>query len=188
MWVITFALTLVVSMGSAYAYFTATAEKKQSSLTTGIIKIGFGDTTLTTSGSGGVINTRIVPGSQVEYNGIVQNTGNANMYSVLECSVYVEGSADPIQTQYYTATGTQLAYSDSQHQFTTGATPIAVGGSKQFVIYFTFDSSYGNEYKNKTAQLKVVAYGIQQSHVTALEATNILLKDKTPVVWLSILN
>lgn len=172
-WVVTFALTLLLSMGSAYAYFTATAQKKQSSATTGIIKIGLSDTTLSTTASGSLVSTKIVPGSQVAYSGIVQNTGTANMYAVLECSVYVDNTL--VQTAYYTADGTQLVYSNSSNAYTTEATPIAVGGSKTFILYFTFDTTYGNEYKNKSAQLKVVAYGIQQSHLTALEATNILL-------------
>lgn len=172
-WVVTFALTLLLSMGSAYAYFTATAQKKQSSATTGIIKIGLSDTTLSTTASGSLVSTKIVPGSQVAYSGIVQNTGTANMYAVLECSVHVDNTL--VQTSYYTADGTKLAYSNSSNAYTTEATPIAVGGSKAFILYFTFDPTYGNEYKNKSAQLKVVAHGIQQSHVTALEATNILL-------------
>ena len=175
MWVITFALTLIISMGGAYAYFTATATKKQSEMTTAIIKVALTDTQLKTTSEGSTTATKILPGSTINYSGKVQNTGNTDMYALLEFNVFVEGSDEPIQTTYYTADGTQLVYSNSSSAYTTEATPIAVGSSKAFILYFTFDPTYGNEYKNKSAQLKVVAHGIQQSHVTALEATNILL-------------
>lgn len=180
MWVIVFVLTLVVSMGGAYAYFTATAEKRQASATTGIIKVGFSnDTKLVETSTGSSSNIKIVPGSTVNYNGHVQNTGTADMYALLECNVRVDDKI--VQTQYYTATGEKMAYSDSQKNFTTEATPIAVGAQSQFSISFTFDKNYGNEYKGKSAKLQVVAHAIQQSHLTALQATNQLLSDVAPV-------
>ena len=175
MWVITFALTLVVSMGGAFAYFTATAKKQQSNMTTAIIKVGISNTKLTATGQTGALSTKIVPGSTVQYTGVVQNTGTAAIYALLECDVYVDGVL--IQTAYYTANGaTEMVYSPSEKKYTTESTPIAVDGSQNFNLSFTFDSSYGNEYKGKTAKLYVIAHAIQQSHLTALEATNILLE------------
>ncbi len=180
MWVIIFALTLIISMSGAYAYFTATAEKKQSSLTTGIIKVGFvaDSTKIVETGSSTQVATKIVPGSSVTYQGLVQNTGTADMYAVLECHVTVDGNT--VQTQYYTATGTKLTYEDAQNAFTTGATPIAVNATSQFKIEFVFDTGYDNSYKNKSATLQVVARAIQQSHLTAVQATNQLLSGYIP--------
>ena len=180
MWVIVFALTLVISMGGAYAYFTASTEKKQASATTGIISVGFSDDTkLVESSTGSSSNIKIVPGSTVSYHGYVKNTGTAAMYAVLECNVTVDSKI--VQTQYYTATGTKLSYSDAQNTFTTDATAIAIGGQSQFNILFTFDKTYDNSYKNKTAKLQVVARAIQQSHLTAVQATNQLLSGYIPV-------
>lgn len=180
MWVIVFALTLVISMGGAYAYFTASTEKKQASATTGIIAVGFSDDTkLVESSTGSYSNIKIVPGSTVSYHGYVKNTGTAAMYAVLECNVTVDSKI--VQTQYYTATGTKLSYSDAQKTFTTDATAIAIGGQSAFDILFTFDKTYDNSYKNKTAKLQVVARAIQQSHLTAVQATNQLLSGSMPV-------
>ena len=180
MWVIIFALTLIISMSGAYAYFTATAEKQQSSLTTGIIKVGFvaDSTKIVETGSSTQVATKIVPGSSVTYQGLVQNTGTADMYAVLECHVTVDGNT--VQTQYYTATGTKLTYEDAQNAFTTDATPIAVNATSQFKIEFVFDTGYDNSYKNKSATLQVVARAIQQSHLTAVQATNQLLSGYIP--------
>ena len=139
MWVIVFALTLVISMGGAYAYFTATATKKQSEMTTAIIKVALTDTQLKTTSEGSTTATKILPGSTINYSGKVQNTGNTDMYALLEFNVFVEGSDEPIQTTYYTADGTKLVYSDSLKEYTTGATQIAANATKDFNLTFTFD-------------------------------------------------
>lgn len=174
MWVIVFALTLVISMGGAYAYFTATATKKQSEMTTAIIKVALTDTQLTTTASGSTTATKILPGSTVQYSGNVVNTGNTDMYALLEFNVYVDGSI--IQTTYYTAAGTKLVYSDSLKEYTTGATQIKENASQKFNLSFTFDKTLGNEYKGKTATLKVTAHAIQFRNIaSAVDATNLLL-------------
>lgn len=180
MWVIVFALTLVISMGGAYAYFTATATKKQSEMTTAIIKVALTDTQLKTTSEGSTTATKILPGSTISYSGKVQNTGNTDMYALLEFNVFVEGSNEPIQTTYYTADGTQLVYSDSLKEYTTGATQIAANATKDFNLTFTFDKTYGNEYKGKTATLKVTAHAIQFRNIaSAVAATNLLLDGST---------
>ena len=180
MWVIVFALTLVISMGGAYAYFTATATKKQSEMTTAIIKVALTDTQLKTTSEGSTTATKILPGSTINYSGKVQNTGNTDMYALLEFNVFVEGSNEPIQTTYYTADGTKLVYSDSLKEYTTGATQIAANATKDFNLTFTFDKTYGNEYKGKTATLKVTAHAIQFRNIaSAVVATNLLLDGST---------
>lgn len=180
MWVIVFALTLVISMGGAYAYFTATATKKQSEMTTAIIKVALTDTQLKTTSEGSTTATKILPGSTISYSGKVQNTGNTDMYALLEFNVFVEGSDAPIQTTYYTADGTKLVYSDSLKEYTTGATQIAASATKDFNLTFTFDKTYGNEYKGKTATLKVTAHAIQFRNIaSAVAATNLLLDGST---------
>lgn len=174
MWVIVFALTLIISMGGAYAYFTATATKKQSEMTTAIIKVALTDTQLTTTASGSTTATKILPGSTVQYSGKVVNTGNADMYALLEFNVYVDGSI--IQTTYYTAAGTKLVFSDSSQKYETGATQIKENASQDFNLSFTFDKTLGNEYKNKTATLKVTALAIQYRNIaSSVDATNLLL-------------
>lgn len=183
MWVITFALTLVISMGGAYAYFTATATKKQSEMTTAIIKVALTDTQLTTTSEGSTTATKILPGSTINYSGKVQNTGNTDMYALLEFNVFMEGSNEPIQTAYYAPDGSktkQIAYSDSLKEYTTGATQIAANATKDFNLTFTFDKTYGNEYKGKTATLKVTAHAIQFRNIaSAVAATNLLLDGST---------
>lgn len=183
MWVIVFALTLVISMGGAYAYFTATATKKQSEMTTAIIKVALADTQLTTTASGSTTATKILPGSTINYSGKVQNTGNTDMYALLEFNVFVEGSNEPIQTAYYApdeSNTKQIAYSDSLKEYTTGATQIAASATKGFNLTFTFDKTYGNEYKGKTATLKVTAHAIQFRNIaSAVAATNLLLDGST---------
>lgn len=183
MWVIVFALTLVISMGGAYAYFTATATKKQSEMTTAIIKVALTDTQLKTTSEGSTTATKILPGSTINYSGKVQNTGNTDMYALLEFNVFVEGSNEPIQTAYYAPDGSntkQIAYSDSLKEYTTGATQIAASATKDFNLTFTFDKTYGNEYKGKTATLKVTAHAIQFRNIaSAVAATNLLLDGST---------
>ena len=183
MWVIVFALTLVISMGGAYAYFTATATKKQSEMTTAIIKVALTDTQLKTTSEGSTTATKILPGSTINYSGKVQNTGNTDMYALLEFNVFVEGSNEPIQTAYYAPDGSntkQIAYSDSLKEYTTGATQIAANATKDFNLTFTFDKTYGNEYKGKTATLKVTAHAIQFRNIaSAVAATNLLLDGST---------
>ena len=183
MWVIVFALTLVISMGGAYAYFTATATKKQSEMTTAIIKVALTDTQLKTTSEGSTTATKILPGSTINYSGKVQNTGNEDIYAVLEFNVFVEGSNEPIQTAYYApdeSNTKQIAYSDSLKEYTTGATQIAASATKDFNLTFTFDKTYGNEYKGKTATLKVTAHAIQFRNIaSAVAATNLLLDGST---------
>ena len=194
LWVIVFVLTLVVSMGGAYAYFTATATKKQATATTGIIRVKFDEPDPekgVVCGDFVVNSTYIVPGSTVYCSGTVINDGTVGMWAVLECSVYVDGTKDPVQTEFYQVDGsgttgaTKIQYNstaDELKRFTTSATQIAFQGSKNFTIEFTFSTAYNNDYLKKSAQIVVIAHAIQESHVAGVEATNLLLQGKEPVL------
>ena len=194
LWVIVFVLTLVVSMGGAYAYFTATATKKQATATTGIIRVKFDDNDPqigVVSGSSVVNNALIVPGSTVYCSGTVINDGTVGMWAVLECSVYVDDMTTPVQTEFYqvngsgTTSATKVLYdstADELEKFQTSATQIAYQGSQNFSIEFKFATTYDNDYLKKSAKIVVIAHAIQESHVTGVQATNLLLQGKEPVL------
>ena len=194
MWVIVFVLTLVVSMGGAYAYFTATATQKQATATTGIIRVKFDATDPqigVVSGSSVVNDAMIVPGSTIYCSGTVINDGTVGMWAVLECSVYVDDMTTPVQTEFYQVNGsgmtgaTKVLYdstAEEHERFKTSATQIAYQGSKNFTIEFTFSTTYNNDYLKKSAKIVVIAHAIQESHVAGVEATNLLLQGKEPVL------
>ena len=201
LWVIVFVLTLVVSMGGAYAYFTATATKKQATATTGIIRVKFDEPDPEKGvicGDFVVNNTSIVPGSTVYCSGTVINDGTVDMWAVLECSVYVDDMETSVQTEFYEVNDShydsnggkllgagKIKYNSTAEElkrFETSATEIAFQRSKDFTIEFTFSTTYNNDYLNKSAKIVVIAHAIQKSHVGGVEATNLLLQGKEPVL------
>lgn len=181
-------------MGGAYAYFTATATQKQATATTGIIRVKFGenDPKIVVSGSSVVNNAMIVPGSTVNYSGTVINDGTVGMWAVLECSVYVDDMTTPVQTEFYQVNGssstgaTKVIYdstaTDELQKFKTSATLIAYQGSQEFTITFQFATTYNNDYLKKSAKIVVIAHAIQENHVEGVQATNLLLQGKQPVL------
>lgn len=173
--VMLFLFIILLSMNGAYAFFTATATKRQSSMTTGVIKVGLEDTSMFASGQTSVGNIKILPGSTVQYSGSVKNTGNSDMYALLEFCVKIDNKE--VQTNYYTALGTEIE--KDQTGFITGSTPISVGKTQAFALTFTFDRALGNSYKNKDAQLIITARAIQKSNLSPIQATNHLLSSVT---------
>lgn len=181
LWGCVFLLTLVLSMGGAYAYFTATAAKKQASATTGIIRVKVTDTDMKISNGSSSAGLKLVPGNEMRYAGKVVNDGTAPMFAVLECGIYLLNSTTPISVQYYDAKGNKLVYNSSTKQYTSAATQIAVGASADFLISYTVSTALGNEYKNTKATMKIVAHAIQTANLgtssqsAAVHATNLLL-------------
>jgi len=72
-------------MGTAYAYFTATARKDGTQFTLAQIKVGFSDDTSTTIISSSTSSTvrNVLPGDYVAYTGSVVNIGTKNEFAIV---------------------------------------------------------------------------------------------------------
>ena len=185
-------LLFYLSYGVVYAYFTATAKNAEGTITTGILKVKFSDTTDVSVSEQSINDVSILPGDTVVISGSVVNDGTVPMYALLVIQVNVEESRigdeityTTVETSYYNAAGTQLVYNATDDIYTTGSTLIAKSGTSGFSISYTFEGeSYGSEYQGKAVQILVMARAIQTVNLDdgvttndggAQDATNILL-------------
>lgn len=170
--VVVLVATFFVSMGCAYAYFTATARSQTANVNTAIIRVGFSsDTTIQNTSSPFIVSERVYPGSTITVNGAVENTGNYEVWAILELQVSVAGVV--VEQSYFTATGTPIERNDGA--YTTSATMINDGQNSNFTLTYTLDSSYGNTYMGESITVSVVAHAIQYANIpSGVDATNIL--------------
>ena len=170
-------LMFFFAMNSVYAYFTATAQPKQATVSTGSIMLQFTEDIIATSNSVAVAaGTTIYPGQSFSFSGTVQNVGNSAMYAIVVCQmVQVEGETETVvSTSYYTPNGTALT--KNQQDKYVGAQELAKDGTATFTISHSFSfNDYGNEYKGKQIKFVFKARGIQTVKLTADTATQILV-------------
>lgn len=164
--------TFLLSMGCAYAYFTATTNQQQDTVNTAIIRVGFTDsTTIQNVSSPYLISERVYPGSTITVNGAVQNTGTYIIWAILELQVSV--GENVVEQSYYTATG--VVIESSNGAYTTSATQINESSNSQFSLTYTLSQDYDNTYMNQPVTVSVIAHAIQYTNVTGVEAVNIML-------------
>ncbi len=171
-------------MGTAYAYFTATARKDGTQFTLAQIKVGFSDDTSTTIISSSTSSTvrNVLPGDYVAYTGSVVNIGTKNEFAIIEFQVTLDGESSPTTRAFYSADGLNLIVKQGDN-YITPATLIETKKSQAFSVKFRLNPNiYDNEFKNRIVQLKVTAYAIQYDNVLdAVLATNLLMKDKESI-------
>ena len=185
MWIVVPVLCFLLSVNVTYAYFTATASKKESTATTGKIMLQFSNDT-----SGKAVNkvsetntVNILPGDTLNISGALQNTGTADAYAIMEVEVYVvklnSNEREYITHKYYTFIGDSLVeISGTSNAYTTTAATISAGQSKSFNLNYLFDGKqYGNEYKKATVTYALNGYSIQTANVSANLATETLLEN-----------
>ena len=164
--------TFLLSMGCAYAYFTATTNQQQDSVNTAIIRVGFtSNTTIQNVSSPYIISERVYPGSTITVSGAVQNTGTYIIWAILELRVSVGGNI--VEQSYYTATGAVLERNDGA--YTTSATQINESNNSPFTLTYTLNQNYDNTYMNQPITVSVVAHAIQYANITGVEAVNIMV-------------
>ncbi len=173
-------LVFLITMGSTFAYFTATAKKNQTNFSLAMIKIGFTeDTTMQIiTSSTGSTSLNVLPGDKVSYKGSVKNIGNKPLFAILEFQVEIEGKDKPLTRVYYTADGNTRITKEAD-EYITPSTLIKEGEIESFTVAFRLNPNiYNNEYKNKKIRLKVVAHAIQYDNIIdPVLATNIMMKD-----------
>lgn len=175
-WIILPILLFLFSMNGVYAYFTASAQKQESTVTTAIVNVSLEDEEITSRTIKSVYDSYIVPGSDVLYTGTVVNTGTIKMYCVLEFNIVINGKV--ICNTFHNASGTKLT--NNSTKFTSGATVIEANGEVPFELSYTMDGNiYDNTYQGATIQLEITAYAIQYAHVAdTVTAANMLIKVK----------
>lgn len=180
-------LAFFISMNATFAYFTATAEKKQATSETAIVKIKFSDDTSTLINSSTVTSSvQLVPGDTLTIDGDLENSGNVAVYAILEFEVYVtkkdSTTKETAVHKYYTFVDSTLTeITGSAGNYSANATMLYVdspNNAKSFTLNYLFDgNTYGNEYKNATVTYSVNGYAIQTVNIDggASEATELLM-------------
>jgi len=172
-------------MNTVYAYFTSTIEPMSASTTTGMILIGFKEQTVN-----GVTKKifaseeEIIPGKTVTLTGIVKNTGELEIYSVLRLEVYLGDEKTPYETLYYTPTADATVNSSSWKEVTessgtyTEASKINGGIEVGFNIDYSFEfDDFDNSNQNLDITFVFTAGGIQTPHVDRDFASKTLIED-----------
>lgn len=184
-------LMFFLSMASVYAYFTATATKKESELTTAIIRVGFTDDTAATISSNSITDSsRIVPGETLKISGAVQNIGNSDIYTIIHYELFTQKvNEEEIQIvdKYYTFDGSTMveiaeltsvnnSHTESARTLTADKTTM-LGETVNFNLNHKFDFyEYDNTYQNGTVRYLVTAHAIQVANIDDAElATNLLM-------------
>lgn len=176
-WILCPILVFLVAMGGVYAYFTATAQERQASMTTAIVRVGFSDDTnisIATDSTSQVLNN-ILPGSTVTIDGSVINTGTISLYAILYLTVNVAGDSSALIEAYYTADGTVITENDNT--YSTTATLIDVSSNTDFELSYSFDfEAFDNSYQGRSVNVTVTAYAIQVQNIQdAQTATGLLI-------------
>ena len=184
-------LLFFLSYNAVFAYFTATAGEKQASTQTAIVKIGFKadengnyatHEVISSSATNNASN--LVPGDTLKANATVINTGNVNVYCIInfKLSVTKKSSTDEeiIANDFYTFTSaggqlvTPLTLKDTYT--TEAACLIAPNAEVKLNVQTKFDgSTYGNDYVGADVKYTYTAYAIQTSGLTPASAISEIL-------------
>ncbi|MBE5741107.1 MAG: hypothetical protein E7351_01050 [Clostridiales bacterium] len=177
-------LVFFVSMNTVFSYFTASVGEQRSSISTGIIRIGFSDDTKTNnvlvSSSSAEDITYIVPGDTLAFSGSVVNTGNAGIYVILRLNISLTktNGTENIK-KYYTYVNSTLTEIPATG-YTQKAFVLATENAKQdILIEYSFADSFGDEYKNATGSYDLTAYAVQTANISDTEATSLLMTKAT---------
>lgn len=176
-WICCPILAFLLAMGGVYAYFTATAQERQASMTTAIVRVGFSDDTnmsISTDSTSQVLNN-ILPGSTITIDGSVVNTGTISLYAILYLNVSVAGSSSALVEAYYTADGTTIT--ENGNTYSNTATLIDVSGNSDFELSYSFDFSFGDDYQGRNVSVTVTAYAIQVQNIQDAQTATGLLMD-----------
>ncbi len=192
-------LLFFISMNATYAYFTATATKKESTTNTAIIKISLNNVSdsisrVTSETEEGKIQ-KLVPGDTLNINGTLVNSGSTSCYVIIEFSLEIKKINDAFSEthvkEYYTfensedgTTYTKKEIHGNPNNYSTQAGIILKDGTRNFNLTYTFTGNeYGNEYNQATATYKVRAHALQTGNLAATEeesakvATNVLMEN-----------
>ena len=171
-------LVFCLTFGSTYAYFTATAKKQYSNLSTAIVRVDFSSETAGQIVSDTIVvtNRAVEPGDRVGFGGAVVNIGNEPIYAMLIFEVVVSG--DTLDTIYDTADGkTELvAESDGKYTASTTLIPPTSNNTVNFSVNYLLDGNiYDNTYQGQSVSVNLTVLAIQQANVQANQAINLML-------------
>lgn len=177
-WVLCPILVFLLAMGGVYAYFTATAQERQTNVSTAIVRVGFSDDTnfsISTDSTSQVLNN-ILPGSTISIDGSVLNTGTISLYAILALNISIEGEASSLVESFYTADGTAISTTGSTYSNT--ATVIDVSNSTDFELSYSFDFyDFDDSYQGRDVSVTVTAYAIQVENIEDAQTATGLLMD-----------
>ena len=178
-------LLFFISMNATYAFFTASAMKKEATARTGIIRIEFnGDLTEQVNSTTVSETTKVLPGDILTLEGVVKNTGNSSCYVILEFKIDIatsgEETASSTQTKYYTFSGSTLTeIIETESGYSAVAFTLDENATKSFTLTYEFDLYvFDNTYKNATANYFVSAYSIQTKNLTDTTAVTTMLLEQ----------
>lgn len=185
-------------MNTTYAYFTATADKFDSSTSTATIIINLSDLNENITNADDVIiynaddiDVRgVLPGDTFSASGVISNLGSAACYAIIEFKINVtkigEDEPETVHTSYYTfavdstdpLTYTQTEITEAEGVYSTTAGKIETkqnetdtSHTREFNISYTFPvDEYNNDFKNAAITCYVSAYAIQTANLSANEA------------------
>ncbi len=170
-------LAFFISMSGVYAYFTARANKEQSSSSTGIVRISTSDDQLMINGLASTSDSKLLPGDTITYSGKVYNNGTVAEYVIIEFEVKIDG----VRTIYsvYTGDGNMVTNLDNNVD-NPAATLINAGAKQAFEIDYIIPQELGDEYQQKETEVNLHIIGVQTANISdGDEAMSILLTQLT---------
>lgn len=196
-------LIFFISMNIVYAYFTATATPAVSESKTGVIRIGFTETTTEKINSASIDASQLlVPGDNLEIDGAIENKGLSAVYSILKFDVEISKNNSTLKhiTKYYTIKNVDLdavteednnltEIAGNEDNYTATAFYLEAANEDKsntyitpFKITYNFDGAiYGNDYQGANVNYTATAYAIQTVNLTddaskeQMVATNLLM-------------
>lgn len=183
-------LMFFLSMASVYSYFTATASKKESDITTAIIRVGFTDSTDASIDSDSITSSsKLIPGETLKISGAIQNIGNSDIYTILHYELFTkkEGETEiQIVDKYFTFNdSTMVEIKDISNpddsipsaKKLTADSLTMLGETIDFNLSHKFDFyDYDNSYQNGTVRYLITAHAIQVANLTdGSQATKLLV-------------
>ena len=187
-------LVFLLSMSAVYAYFTATSNKTDSTAT-GILTISFSSETNATLYSNTISETtKILPGETFIVNSTIENTGNIDVFVIVELKIeatkFGETTKQLIETKYYSfneQTAIEIIEIDEETYSATAIVLEAPNSAKtnayshNFSIPYTINfNDFGNEYENGSITYTLTGYAIQKAYIEdATVATRLLLNRTT---------
>ena len=169
--IVIFALVFLIGGITAYttAYFTASSNASGG--------LNFSDISLEINSEnedGALFSadlTSVVPGDTISFDNIsVNNTGDADIYSLLHLSIVISktGQEDYTISNWYNLSGTALNVNMASN--TTKATLLEKNVPEDVALTYTFEgSSFGDTFKNSNITVTLQAVGIQAENLEQVE-------------------
>ena len=174
-------------MNATFAYFTATAAKKEATSTTGVVSIKFSNTKELVNSVETTSSTLLLPGDTLSLTGTVENAGSAQVYVLLEFIVSVKKSdsttEETVLHEYYTfvsSTLTEITGTMGNYSINAGTIDATTNNTKSFSLSHKFDgATYDDTYQKAEVTYILYGYAVQSANISAADATDLLFEKTT---------